>query len=113
VAAVEPATPAAGRGGAAISGPTGCVARNFSVIVSGQRIRRVTFYLDGRRISTLIRPNSANRYVLKVRPGSLPIGMHRVLAITSFTAASGTKQRVLRLVFQRCGRKAAAPRFTG
>jgi uncharacterized repeat protein (TIGR01451 family) len=110
VAAVEPATP---QGAASIGGPTGCVARNFSVIVTGRRIRRVAFYMDGRRVGTLVRPNSGNRYILKVRPGSLPTGTHQVIAITSFTAASKTKQRILRLVFQRCARRAAAPRFTG
>jgi hypothetical protein len=33
--------------------------------------------------------------------------------VTSFTAASGTRQRTLRVTFSRCGRVAAAPRFTG
>ena len=100
-------------GTARISGPSGCVPRPFSVLVTGRRIRRVTFYLDGRRVSSLVRPNSGNRYVLRVRPGSLRRGTHRVIAITSFTAASETRQRILRLVFQRCARKPAAPRFTG
>ncbi len=106
VAAVTPGT-------ARISGPSGCVARPFSVLVTGRKIRRVTFYLDGRRVSSLTRPNSGTRFVLRVRPGSLSRGAHRVLAVTSFTAASGTRQRTLRLVFQRCARQAAAPRFTG
>jgi hypothetical protein len=99
-------------GSARISGPTGCVPRPFSVLVTGRKIRRVTFYLDGRRVRSLTRPNSGTRYLLRVRPGSLSRGAHRVLAVTSFTAASGTRQRTLRLVFQRCAQQAVAPRFT-
>jgi hypothetical protein len=33
--------------------------------------------------------------------------------VTYFTRESGTKMRTLRVVFQRCGRTATAPRFTG
>jgi hypothetical protein len=36
-----------------------------------------------------------------------------VLAVTYFTTASKTKQRTLRVVFQRCGHALAQPRFTG
>jgi hypothetical protein len=100
-------------GTARVTGPTGCPRQNFSVIVRGSKIRRVVFYLDGKRVKTLVRPNSANRYVLPIRLKSLRLGTHRVLAVTSFTAASNTPKRTLRRVFQRCGRKAAAPRFTG
>ncbi|MEA2195652.1 MAG: hypothetical protein QOG42_2112, partial [Solirubrobacteraceae bacterium] len=109
VAAVTAAAP----GSARISGPTGCVAVAFNAIVTGKRIRRVTFYLDGKRVRSLTRPNSGTRYALKVNPGSLSPGTHRVLAVTSFTPASKTSQRTLRLVFQRCARRAVAPRFTG
>ena len=55
----------------------------------------------------------ARRFALPVRPNSLRRGTHRVLAVTYFTKASGTKSRTLRVVFQRCGRAAASPRFTG
>jgi hypothetical protein len=36
-----------------------------------------------------------------------------VLARTTFSAASGTRARTLRVVFQRCARAASAPQFTG
>ena len=93
--------------------PTGCVTRNFSVQVTGRDIRRVVFYLDGKKVSTLTRPNRGTRFALPVRPNSLRRGTHRVLAVTSFTAASGTRPRTLRVTFSRCARTAVAPRFTG
>ena len=108
-----PAQQVAGTGGTArITGPTGCPTRNFSVIVSGSKIRRVVFYLNGKRVKALNRPNSGSRFVLQVKPGTLRTGTHRVLAVTSFTTASKTKQRTLRRVFQKCGRNIVAPRFT-
>jgi surface antigen len=94
-------------------GPTGCVTTNFNVQVYGRQIHKVVFYLDGKKIKTLTRPNMGTRFALPVRPNSLRRGTHRVLAVSYFTKASGTKSRTLRVVFQRCGRAAAAPRFTG
>ena len=100
-------------GTAQISGTTGCATQNFNVTVTGQHIRRVEFSLDGRRVKTLTKPNSAGRYVLAVRPGRLKNGTHRIVARTTFTAASRTRTRSLRVVFQRCARVVSAPRFTG
>ncbi len=100
-------------GTARVLAPTGCVTTNFDVTVSGRQIRRVTFYLDGRKLRTLTRANRGTRWVMAVRPNSLRRGSHRILAVTSFTAASGTPSRTMRVVFQRCGRVQAAPRFTG
>jgi hypothetical protein len=94
-------------------GPTGCVTTNFHVQVYGRQIRRVVFYLDGKKIKSLTRPNKGTRYALAVRPNKLRRGTHRVIAVTYFTKASRTKSRKLRVVVQRCGRAAAQPRFTG
>ena len=79
----------------------------------GRQIQKVVFYLNGKKVKTLTRPNRGTRFALPVRPNTLRRGTHRVLAVTYFTKASGTKSRTLRVVFQRCGRVAAAPRFTG
>lgn len=91
----------------------GCVTRNFNVTVTGRRIRRVTFFLDGRRIRVLRRPNAGRTFRIRVRPGRLRRGTHRIVAVTTFTAASRTPSRRLRVVFQRCARRASTPRFTG
>lgn len=93
--------------------PTGCVVRNFHVQVYGREIRKVVFYLNGRKVRTLTRPTRGTRYMLLVRPKGLRRGTNRVLVLTYFTKASKTKSRKLRVAFQRCSRKAATPRFTG
>jgi len=100
-------------GTARLSGPTGCVTQNFNVTVTSRQIRRVDFYLDGRRVKTLTKPNRGKRFVLPVRPNRLRRGTHRITAVTRFTGASKTRSRTMRVVFQRCGRAARAPRFTG
>jgi hypothetical protein len=100
-------------GTARIAGKSGCVTRNFHVTVTGKQIRRVTFYLDGRKIKTLSKPNSASTFSIPVRPDTLKRGTHRIVAKTTFQPASGTRARSLRVVFQRCGRAASRPQFTG
>lgn len=112
VAAVLPATSSPAGTARAIS-PSGCVTRNFNVQVSGRHIRRVEFYLNGKRVKSLTRPNRGTRFALAVRPNTLRRGTHRVLAKTYFTKASKTPTRMLRVTFSRCARQAAAPRFTG
>ena len=101
------------RGTAAISGRSGCVGTPFAVQVRGRQIRRVVFRLDGRVVRTLTRPNRGQRYVLPISPAQLRRGVHRVTATSTFTAASQTRPRTLRVVFQRCSRSAASPQFTG
>ena len=100
-------------GTAKVLGPSGCVTRNFYVQVSGRQIRRVVFYLNGKKVKTLTKANRGKRFALAVRPNRLRRGTHRVLAVTYFTKASKTKSRTLRVAFSRCARAAAAPRFTG
>ena len=94
-------------------GPTNCVTRNFNVQVRGRQIRKVVFYLDGKRVKTLTNSRGGTRFMLPIRPNTLRRGTHRVIAVTYFTKASKTKMRLLRVVFQRCRRTAVAPRFTG
>lgn len=98
---------------AQLSARSGCVTRNFNVTVTGQRIRSVTFSLDGKRIKTLHKPNVRGTYRIVVRPNRLKRGTHRITARTTFTTASNTPARSLHTVFQRCGRRQRAPEFTG
>ena len=102
------------RGSARLSAPTGCVPKPFDAMVRGSRVSRVRFYLDGKSIAVLRRPNrSGRRYAVRINPGRLSRGAHRIVARVTFTRASGFRQRRLTVVFQRCGRRAASPRFTG
>ena len=111
-AAVAPLLPSA-VGTAAITGRSGCQARPFRVVVRGSQIRRVTFRLDGRKVLSLTKPDRGTRFTLLVRPGTMSAGTHRVTATASFTKASSTPARVLRVAFQRCIRKVSRPVFAG
>jgi hypothetical protein len=110
-------SPVAGSSGspasANIHGPSGCATKNFNVTVTGKRIRRVTFFLNGKRIKTLTKPNAGAAYSLPVRPGTLKRGTHHVTATTTFTRASGARPRTLKVTFLRCQRAATSPQFTG
>jgi hypothetical protein len=101
------------RGTAAIRGRTGCAGSPFRVTVRGRQIARVVFTLDGRRVRTLTRRNAGAYFALRVDPRRMRVGVHRVIARTTFTSRSGTRARSLRVTFSRCSRRASAPAFTG
>jgi len=103
--------PVSGR--AALRGASGCVSRAFRAVVSGRQIRRVTFFVDGKRVARRSARGNQRSFSLRVRPASLGFGVHRVTARVVFRAASGTRPRTYRLSFQRCARGAISPRFTG
>ena len=98
-------------GRARLRGPSGCVKQAFRARVTGRSITSVAFYVDGK----LVKRFTANRssYSIKVRPGRLAIGRHRIVARVRFLASSGTKARNLPLTFRRCARQTVTPRFTG
>jgi hypothetical protein len=100
-------------GNARLLAPTGCVAKAFNARVRGVEITKVVFKLDGKTIKTVTKPNSAGNYQIRVNPAKFKVGVHRIVATVTFTSQSGTKQKTLRISFQRCPRKLAAPRFTG
>lgn len=101
------------RGTAAIRGTTGCAGTPFRVVVRGRQIERVIFTVDGRIVRTLTSPNVGSLWVLPVNPRTQRVGVHRVLARTTFRRQSGTRARTLRVTYSRCARRAAAPEFTG
>jgi hypothetical protein len=100
-------------GRARLLGPTGCTARAFRARVSGVKIAKVVFRLDGRRIKTLTRKNFRGTYAVRIDPRRLRLGVHRLVATVTFQRGSATKAKTFRLAFQRCPRALRAPRFTG
>jgi hypothetical protein len=82
--------------------------------VTGKRIVKVTFYVDGRKVKTLTKPNGkGGAFKLPMDVRKLAYGSHRVRATVQFAKSSGTKAKTLRLSFSRCGGVAAQPKFTG
>jgi hypothetical protein len=102
------------RGTARIAGARTCPVSAFSVRVTGRRIRRVTFTVDGRRVATVTRADRLGRWQARIDPRQLRTGTHRVRARVEFARGAGPA-RTLRTEFRICARPAAqvAPSFTG
>jgi hypothetical protein len=100
-------------GSAQLLGPTGCVARAFNARVRGSQIATVTYILDGKIVKKIKNTKNAKLIQFRVNPAKLKIGLHRIVMNVTFKSGSGTKPKTIRLTFQRCAKKLAAPRFTG
>src|SRR3954453_12693535 len=110
LAAEQQSTP---RGRAPLSGPSGCVYKPFDATVRRRQIRRVTFFVDGRRIVIRKAKSGQRTFKARIRPSRLSVGVHRVTARVVFRTASRTRARTLVLSFQHCARLTPSPRFTG
>jgi hypothetical protein len=102
-------------GSAKMRGPRGCPTNNVvAATITGKRIVKVTFYVDGHKVKTLTRPNAkGGAFKLPVNVRKLSYGAHRVMAKVQFAKSSGTKAKTLRLSFSHCSGAAAQPKFTG
>ena len=81
--------------------------------MTGKRIAKVTFYLDGKKVRTVTHPDSHGRWGLRVTPRTLPYGRHRLRVVVTFVAGSTTKSKTLSLSFTRCHAAVVTPKFTG
>jgi hypothetical protein len=101
-------------GSARLSGPSGCPTTSaVAATVSGRRIVKVTFYVDGRKVKTLTKANRNGRWVLPMNVKRFAFGTHRVRVTVQFAKSSQTKARTLRLSFNRCHPAVVTPKFTG
>jgi hypothetical protein len=100
-------------GVARLSGPTGCVSSASHVLaVRGQRIARVSFYVDGRYVGTRTKPNRGTAFTVTVKGSKLRNGAHRVVARVTYVADTAPHTKTLTLAFAKCAR-AVTPKFTG
>jgi uncharacterized repeat protein (TIGR01451 family) len=100
-------------GTAKLRGPTGCPTKATTASVTGTRITKVTFYVDGKKVKTVSRPDSKGRWSLAINPKKYAFGSHKVRVTVQFAADSGTKTKTLRLSFNRCRPAIVKPKFTG
>jgi len=100
-------------GAARLVGPTGCQSRVFNARVRGSKMATVTFVLDGKVIKKVTNTKNAASIAVRIKPSSLRLGVHRLVATVTFQSGSATKPKTFRLSFQRCAKKLVAPRFTG
>jgi len=113
-AQTQPDLPGGGPGAnaAIIRVPGGCHRRPFSATVTGRDIDAVRFKVDGRnRGAAVRRPDTRDRYRVRIDPRRLRRGRHSVAARVSFTDAPANS---LAGNFRVCrARSGGAPRFTG
>ncbi len=101
-------------GSARLSGPSGCPTTTaVAASVSGRRIVKVTFYVDGRKVKTLTQANRNGAWVLPMNVKRFAFGTHRVRVTVQFARSSQTKAKTLRLSFSRCHPAVVKPQFTG
>jgi hypothetical protein len=101
-------------GSAKLSGPSGCPRTSaVAATVSGRRIVKVTFYVDGKKVRTLTKANRSGRWVLPMNVKRFAFGTHRVRVVVQFAKSSQTKAKTLRLSFNRCRPAVVRPQFTG
>ena len=103
-------------GSAKLSGPSGCArtTRTVAATVTGRRIVKVTFSIDGKRVKTLTKANGkGGRWTLPIAVRKLSVGTHRVTVTVQFASSSQTKAKTLRFSFSRCRTPVARPQFTG
>jgi hypothetical protein len=99
------------RGRARLRGPKSCVRTALRAAVSGRVIRDVTYFVDGKRIRRVARPDARGRYLFKRSTRRLRSGIHRLAARIRFSDA--TSSRTLRRRFRVCSRRSSDPSFTG
>jgi hypothetical protein len=99
-------------GTAHLAGVSGCVSRSFFASVKGKHIKKVAFSIDGHKRKTVKKADAKGRYKFKVNPRKFKPGSHLLVARASFTTASNTKAKTMRLRFARCIKR-VAPAFTG
>jgi hypothetical protein len=80
-----------------------CAGGTFTAFVRGDTIRRVIFYLDGRKLKSTHVADWRGRYWVSVKPGALSVGSHRLRARMYFISGSRQRSRELELEFRRCG----------
>ncbi|HKE81759.1 MAG TPA: hypothetical protein VKB54_20755 [Solirubrobacteraceae bacterium] len=103
-------------GSAKLSAPSGCArtTRTVAATVTGRRIVKVTFSIDGKRVKTLTKANGkGGRWTLPIAVRKLSVGTHRVTVTVKFASSSQTKAKTLRFSFSRCRTAFARPQFTG
>jgi len=102
------------RGTAQIAGVSACQTATVPLRVRGRLIRRVTYFVDGRRVGSVTRANAAGQYQVRVNARSMRAGTHRVRAVVQFRSGAGPT-RTLRMSFRRCARpvRQVQPNFTG
>jgi len=82
--------------------PNGCTAAPFRAWVQANRVRRVAFRLNGRRLRTVSVADWRGRYGLTIRSRAMRNGTNVVKARVEFLEGSRTERRTVRFRFKKC-----------
>jgi len=118
-AGIPPATPLRAKpkarapaGTARISGPSGTVTGPFRVTVTGRRIAKVAFYVDGKRVK-VVRAKAGRKYfTVTIDPRRQSRRIHRVIARVTYKPGSRTRSTMRRITYRRPSAP-RPPQFTG
>jgi hypothetical protein len=100
-------------GSARLRGPAGCLAGGpHKLVVSGRRIRTVTFFLDGKKVATRTKADKHGRFTYTVNRRHLRSGIHTIVARVTYLPETVGGSRTFRRTFAKCAR-ALKPEFTG
>jgi uncharacterized repeat protein (TIGR01451 family) len=100
-------------GSARLRGPAGCLAGGpKKLVVTGRRIARVRFFLDGKLVATKTKRDSKGRFTYTVNRKNLRTGLHTVVVRISYLPDTTGGARTFRRTFAKCAR-ALKPAFTG
>jgi hypothetical protein len=96
-----------------LSGPSQCVDGAFRARVVGRQIARVQFRFAGKLRRTIKARSGQTEFSILLHPTGARSIVRRLTAKVTFKASTGAAPVKLRLVYQRCARAAANPKFTG
>ena len=100
-------------GSARLRGPAGCLAGGpHKLVVSGRRIRTVTFFLDGKKVAVRTKADKHGRFTYTVNRKHLRSGIHTIVARVTYLPETVGGARTFRRTFAKCAR-ALKPEFTG
>jgi len=107
--AVEPLLP----GSARLRGPAGCLASGpHKMVLTGRRISRVKYYLDGKLVATKTKADKLGRFTYTVNRKNLRTGVHTITARVTYLPNTTGGTKTFRRTFAKCAR-ALKPAFTG
>ncbi len=89
-------------GSAHVSGSSSCSRGSAGAVVSGSRIGHATFFLDGRLVRRVLRPDAAGHFVLHLSATGLSARTHHVRVHVVFDVGSHTASRTLVVTLRGC-----------
>ena len=99
-------------GAATLRSTQGCVAGNrATAVVTGDDIDSVAYFLDGKHLKTVTRPDDDGDFTLSMACRHLRLGAHRGRAVVTFAEGASPARRTLR--FQITRSRQGTPRFAG